>query len=81
MTDVVRLSSGVPRVPLRRVDDLLERIIALKIDADARAFGTLAYFLEIAQSEAELQVGRIAEEQVIGECVPDESWRPTTDRD
>lgn len=81
MTDVVRLSSGVPRVPLRRADDLLERIVMLKADADARGFGTLAYFLEVARIEAELQADRIAEEQVTGERVPDELWRPTADRD
>lgn len=81
MTDVVRFGSGIPRVPLRRVDDLLDRIIALQADADARGFGTLAYFLEIARMEAKLQADRIAEEQVTGERVPDGLWRPTTDRD
>lgn len=34
MTDSVR-SSGVPSVPLRRADDLLERIVMLKADMHA----------------------------------------------
>lgn len=81
MTDVVRLGSGVPRVPLRRADDLLERIIALKADADARGFGTLAYFLEIARMEAKLQADRIVEESETGKRVPEEIWRPIVDQD
>lgn len=81
MTDVVRLGSGIPRIPLRRAADLLDRIIALKADADARGFGTLAYFLEVARLEAELQADRIAEEQETGKRVPDDMWRPTTDLD
>lgn len=80
MTDVVRLGSGVPRVPLRRADDLLDRIIALKADADARGFGTLSYFLEIARVEAKLQADRIDKEQETGQRVPEELWAPTTDQ-
>lgn len=45
MVDVVRIGSGVPRIPIRRADDLVDRIEALKKEAAARGFGTLAYFL------------------------------------
>lgn len=38
MADVIKLGSGVPRVPLRRADDLANRIEALKIEATARGF-------------------------------------------
>lgn len=79
MADIVRLGSGVPRVPLRRADDLIERIEALKADAEARGFGTLAYFLETARIEAKVQADRIADEHEIGKRKPDELWRPITD--
>ncbi|WP_156366994.1 hypothetical protein [Bosea thiooxidans] len=45
----------MPREPLRRADDLDERIQTLNPDAAARGFGTLAYFLAIAVIEAEIQ--------------------------
>lgn len=80
MADIVRLGSGVPRVPLCRVDDLLERIAALKADAEARGFGTLAYFLETARMEAQLQAERIAEANEMRERKPEELYRPTEDR-
>jgi hypothetical protein len=78
---VVNIGSGVPRVPLRRADDLVERIVALKADANARGFGTLSYFVEIARVEAKLQADRIAEERETGTRVPEELWRPTVDQD
>lgn len=81
MTDVVRLGSGVPRVQLRRADDLLDRIITLKADADARGFGTLAYFLEIARMEAKLQADRIVEESETGKRTSEDVWRPIADQD
>lgn len=81
MADVVKLSSGVPRVPLRRADDLVERIVALKADADARGFGTLTYFLEVARIEAQLLVDRIAEENETGKRLPGELWLPPADQD
>ena len=81
MADVVRIGSRVPLVPLRRADDLLERIAALKADADARGFGTLAYFLDIARIEAQLQADRIAEEHEAGKRIPEKLWRPATDQD
>lgn len=79
MTGVVRFGSGVPRVSLRRADDLLERMVALK--ADAHGFGTLAYFLDIARIEAKLQTDRIAEEHETGKRVAGEDWRQDTERD
>ena len=56
---MAKAGSGVPLVPRRRADDLVERIAALKDDADARGFGGLAYFLDIALSEAKIQARRI----------------------
>lgn len=83
MADVVRLgsSSGVPCVPLHRADDLVERIVALIAEADARGFGTLAYFLETARIEAQIQTDRIAEESETGKRKPEQLWRPIEERD
>jgi hypothetical protein len=81
MADVVRIGSGVPRVPLRRADDLVERIEALKIEASARGFGTLAYFLDTALIEAKLQEQHIIDDTAIARAKPDELWRPVEDRD
>jgi hypothetical protein len=81
MTDIVRVGSGVPHVSLCRVDDLLERIVALKADADVRGFATSAYFLEIARIEAKPQADRITDEREIEADNPGEVWRPVVDRD
>lgn len=81
MAEIVRLGSGVPRAPLRRADDLVERIEALKADAEARGFGTLAYFLETARLEAQLQAERIAEEHATGTRKPEGLWRPIEGQD
>jgi hypothetical protein len=81
MEDVVKLGSGVPRVRLRRADDLVDRIEALKIDATARGFGTLAYFLDTALIEARLQEQHIIDDTVIARAKPEDLWRPAEDRD
>jgi 2-methylisocitrate lyase-like PEP mutase family enzyme len=81
MADVVRIGSGVPRVPLRRADDLVDRIEALKDEATARGFGTLAYFLDTALIEARLQEQHIIDDTAIARAEPDELWRPVEDRD
>lgn len=81
MADVVKIGSGVPRVPLRRADDLVERIKALKIEATARGFGTLAYFLDTALIEAKLQEQHIIDDTALARAKPGEVWRPLEDRD
>jgi len=81
MADVVRIGSGVPRVPLRRADDLVDRIGALKSEATARSFGTLAYFLDTALIEARLQEQHIIDDTAIARARPDELWRPVEGRD
>ena len=47
--------SVVPLIPLRRVDDLADRIEQLMGDAERRGYGTLAYFLNMALIEARIQ--------------------------
>lgn len=53
------MASVVPIVPRKRADDLIERIAVLKADASGRGFETLAYFLDMALTEAEIQVRRL----------------------
>jgi len=79
--EVIKLGSGVPRVPLPRADDLVERIVALKADAEARGFGALAYFLEMPRIETQIEADRIAEEHETGKPISDAVWRTTTVRD
>lgn len=81
MANVQRGGSGVPRVQLRSADDLVERIVSLKADADARGLDTLAYFLETARIEAQCQTERIAAEQAAGMPIPDAVWRAMADRE
>lgn len=71
----------MPRVPLRRADDLVDRIEAHRNDATARGFGTLAYFLDTALIEARLQEQHIVDDTAIALAKPDELWRPVEDRD
>ncbi len=81
MADAVRIGSGVPRIPMRRADDLVDRIEALKNEATARGFGTLAYFLDTALIEARLQEQHIIDDTAIARAKPDELWRPVEGRD
>jgi len=81
MTDVVRLGSGVPRVPLRQADDLVDRIEVLKNEAAARGFGTLAYFLDTALIEARMQNQHIIDDTAIARAKPGELWLPVRDQE
>lgn len=81
MADVLRTGSRVPRIPLRRADDLVDRIEALRNDATARGFGTLAYFLDTALMEARLHEQHIIGDTAIVRAKPDGLWRPVEDRD
>ncbi len=68
--------SVVPLIPLRRVDDLIDRLEAVKADADARGFGTMAYFIETALIEARIQQRRLADEKATSAANPRDLWRP-----
>lgn len=81
MADMVTIGSGVPRITIRKADDLVERIEALKAEAATRGFGTLAYFLDTALIEAKLQERHILDDTAIARAKPDEVWRPAEDRD
>jgi len=50
--------SEVPLVPPRRADDLVGRIEAVTAYAYAGGYGTVAYFLEMALTEARIQLRR-----------------------
>ena len=68
--------SIVPIIPLRRVDDLIERLEAVRRDADARGFGTMAYFVETALIEARNQQKQLADERAGRDAKPEVCWRP-----
>lgn len=69
------MPSVVPLIPLRRVDDLIDRLESVKADADARGFGTMAYFIETALIEARLQQRQISSDKADEQANPDDLWR------
>jgi hypothetical protein len=74
MADSAKPGSGVPLVPLRRVDDLADKIERLIGEAHEQGYGTLAYFLGIALSEARIQLGREREDRDIADADPSDLW-------
>jgi hypothetical protein len=70
------MASVVPLIPLKRVDDLIERLEAVKADAEARGFSTMAYFIETALMEARLQQRQLADDNANARAAPENLWRP-----
>jgi hypothetical protein len=70
--------SVVPLIPLRRVDDLVERIETLMKDAERRGYGTLAYFLNTALIEARIERDRESNARDLRTVDPRDTWRPET---
>lgn len=68
--------SVVPLIPLRRADDLAERIEQLMGDAERRGYGTLAYFLNMALIEARIQIDQESHDQAAKSADPRDLWRP-----
>jgi len=81
MADIIRIGSGVPRIPLRRAEELIEKLEALKADAAIQGFGTVGYFLDAALSEVRYQLDRHNEDREISNKSPDELWLPVRGRD
>lgn len=70
------MMSVVPLIPLRRVDDLVDRIEEIRGDAQRRGYGTLAYFLDTALIEARLQKQREEDERTAKNANPRDLWQP-----
>lgn len=70
------MASVVPLIPRRRIDDLIERLESIKTDAEARGFGTMAYFIETALIEARIQQRQIARDKADANACPEDLWRP-----
>lgn len=68
--------SVVPLIPLRRVDDLIDRIEQLMGDAERRGYGTLAYFLNMALIEARIQKQQENHDRAARDADPRDLWRP-----
>lgn len=75
------MSSSVPRISIRKADDLGERIEALKSEAAARGFGTLVFFLDTALIEARLQEQHIIDDTAMALAKPADSERRDEERD
>ncbi|KPF65731.1 hypothetical protein IP69_17095 [Bosea sp. AAP35] len=73
--------SVVPLIPLRRVDDLADRIEQLMGDAERRGYGTLAYFLNTALIEARIQMRHEERDQAAGRADPRDLWAAGPERD
>jgi hypothetical protein len=61
MGNVIQIAAARKRRSRRRADDLVGRIDGLREDAERRGLTTLAYFLDIAVTEAMVQAGRHGE--------------------
>ncbi len=68
------LLQSVPATRQRRADDLVERLEGVKADAEARGFGTLAYFIETALIEARLQDRCAADDRPVRTSPPSSRW-------
>lgn len=68
--------SGVPLVRLRRVDDFVGRIEVLTADARAQGYDSLAYFLEMALTEARIQFDHEAGDRRMRKADPKDLWLP-----
>ncbi len=68
----------VPLIPLRRVDDLVDRIEALMTDAERRGYGTIAYFLNTVLIEARIEQTRERDARAIKSADPRDLWQPET---
>jgi len=68
--------SVVPLIPLRRLDDLAERIEQLMSDAERSGYGTLAYFLNMALIEARIQMQQEERDRAAVSADPRDLWRP-----
>ncbi|HEV2555234.1 MAG TPA: hypothetical protein VGV17_15880 [Bosea sp. (in: a-proteobacteria)] len=68
--------SVVPLIPLRRADDLAERIEQLMSEAERRGYGTLAYLLDMALLEARIQMQQEADDRATKSADPRDLWEP-----
>ncbi len=73
------MGSVVPLMPLRRVDDLIERLSEIRDDADKRGFRSLAYFVETALIEARIQQQQLEQVRADRPPVPTSSGGPLSD--
>lgn len=71
--------TSVPRVslvPRRSAEDFIHRIADLKDEAGTRAYGTLAYFLDIALREAMIQADQEAHDRKANNAPQTDLWLP-----
>jgi hypothetical protein len=61
-------------VPRRAAVHFVQRIADLKAEADARGYGTLSYFLDIAMREAMIQADREAHDRTAKSAAPTDLW-------
>lgn len=81
MADIIRIGSGVPRIPLHDGEGLVRKLEALKAEAAIQGFGTVGYFLDAALSEVRYQIDRHNDDREISNKPPDELWLPVRDKD
>lgn len=76
MSDAPKVRSPVPLVRQGGAEDFIHRLADLRAEAKARGYGTLAYFLDIAQREAMIQADQEADARQSRRARPDELWLP-----
>ncbi|MBM0205252.1 hypothetical protein JNW90_21060 [Micromonospora sp. STR1s_5] len=67
---------GIPGLKLRTLESYVDRLAAIESDATADEMPTLAYLINVAKLEAEMQVKRAAQEMEALKAKPDDLWRP-----
>lgn len=67
---------GIPGLKLRNLESYIERLAEIERDASSDEMPMLAYLINVAKLEAELQVERAAAEKAALDAGSDELWRP-----
>lgn len=71
-----RGGSVVPLIPLRDIGEIIRRIEDLKAYTDRAAYGSIAYFLDIALNEARHQQAQEEHSRKAKDAKPSDLWLP-----
>lgn len=77
--NVIQIAAAQARRSRRHAGDLVARIDSLRADAERRGLTALAYFLDIAVTEAMVQARRCAEAEPVSQPAATSSHSPASD--
>lgn len=73
--------AGIPALRVRDLASYIERLEAIRRDAEADGLGTLAYLIACAEHEARGLIEQGERERQAREADPGELWQPATGGD